>query len=92
MNLGQAVAICLYELRRDAAAARMAFEQSTPAPAQDLDRLTGVLLDVLARSGYVQDRSTASIELKTPASSAACVSLPAMPMCGLECFARCSGN
>lgn len=65
MNLGQAVAICLYELRRDAAAARVAFEPRAPAPAEELERLTGVLLDVLARSGYVQDRSAASAELKT---------------------------
>jgi tRNA/rRNA methyltransferase len=65
MNLGQAVAICLYELRRDAAAARIAFEPRTPAPAEELNRLTGVLLDVLARSGYVQDRSVMSAELKT---------------------------
>lgn len=65
MNLGQAVAICLYELRRDAAAARVAFEPREPAPAEEQERLTGVLLNVLARSGYVQDRSASSAELKT---------------------------
>lgn len=65
MNLGQAVAICLYELRRDLAAARTAFEPRLPAPSEDLERLTGVLLDLLARSGYVNDRSNASAELKT---------------------------
>jgi tRNA/rRNA methyltransferase len=65
MNLGQAVAICLYELRRDATAARIALEPRAPAPAEELERLTGVLLDVLAQSGYVHHRSSASAELKT---------------------------
>jgi tRNA/rRNA methyltransferase len=65
MNLGQAVAICLYELRREATAAGIALEPRAPAPAEELERLTGVLLDVLARSGYLQDRSAASAELKT---------------------------
>jgi tRNA/rRNA methyltransferase len=65
MNLGQAVAICLYELRRDATAARIAFEPRVPAPAEELERLAGVLLDVLAGSGYIQDRAATSAELKT---------------------------
>jgi tRNA/rRNA methyltransferase len=65
MNLGQAVAICLYELRRDSATARIGFEPREPAPSEELDRLTGVLIEVLARAGYVQDRSSQSAELKT---------------------------
>lgn len=64
MNLGQAVAICLYELRRDSTAARTALEPRVPAPSEDLERLTTVLLDMLGRSGYVNERSNASAELK----------------------------
>ena len=51
MNLGQAVAVCLYELVRRTA--RVKPEPRKAAKAQDLDRLTALLADVLERSGYV---------------------------------------
>jgi TrmH family RNA methyltransferase len=56
MNLGQAVAVCLYELVRSRATASAADslpEQDPPgAPGADLERLTGLLLAVLQASGY----------------------------------------
>ena len=65
MNLGQAVAVCLYELARSAAAARQVPEAKQPASATDLERITGLLLKVLAESGYVHARVAESTELKT---------------------------
>lgn len=43
MNLGQAVAICLYELRRDAQAAAQRFAPAEMATGQDYERLTSLL-------------------------------------------------
>jgi TrmH family RNA methyltransferase len=56
MNLGQSVAVCLYELTRSG------FESSveipplheTPATAEDRERLTQLLLDVLHATGYTR--------------------------------------
>jgi tRNA/rRNA methyltransferase len=56
MNLGQSVAVCLYELSRSG------FESSVeipplheaPATAQDRERLTQLLLDVLHATGYTR--------------------------------------
>ena len=64
MNLGQAVAVCLYELARSAAA-RQVPEAKQPASAADLERITGLLLEVLAESGYVHAPVAGSTELKT---------------------------
>ena len=65
MNLGQAVAICLYELRRDEAVAALpAYAPPRPAPAESLDRIYTVLMDLLTRSGYAQQRTSSSAELK----------------------------
>jgi tRNA/rRNA methyltransferase len=63
MNLGQAVAICLYELRRSAAQENVRFPPAPSAPADSQERLTMLLLDVLARSGYVNERTSSSTEL-----------------------------
>ena len=64
MNLGQAVAVCLYELRRNAAAAAHRFDPPPQAGSADLERFTELLLDLLARSGYTQERTSHSTELK----------------------------
>jgi TrmH family RNA methyltransferase len=71
MNLAQAVAICLYELARDAKsvrtkAAAVESPKSTTqsATAADTERLGRVLLDVLRASGYVKPRASASAEEK----------------------------
>jgi len=54
MNLGQAVAVCLYELARDQKSS-FAREKRAPATAGDLERLCSVLLEVLQASGYVKN-------------------------------------
>ncbi len=51
MNLGQAVAVCLYELVRNPAAPKP--DKRKPATAEELDRLTALLTEVLEESGYV---------------------------------------
>jgi TrmH family RNA methyltransferase len=64
MNLGQAVAICLYELRRDAEAATQRFAPTEMATAEGYERITELLLDLLERSGYVNPTTAESSELK----------------------------
>jgi len=65
MNLGQAVAICLYELKRDEAAVNQP-EYPSPAlaSAESLERLTSVFLQLLVEGGYTQERTSESSELK----------------------------
>lgn len=64
MNLGQAVAICLYELRRSSAEENGRFAPAPPATVDDYERLTGLLMDALGRSGYVNEKTSSSSELK----------------------------
>ena len=64
MNLGQAVAVCLYELRREESAAAKRFDPAKTGETEDLERLTGLLLELLKRSGYVNERTSESAELK----------------------------
>jgi len=63
MNLGQAVAVCLYELARDS--------RSFPEPAEpqlaasdDVERVTSVLLEALRTSGYHHPRSATITDTK----------------------------
>lgn len=65
MNLGQAVAVCLYELVRDSREARRRPGGPRKATAGDMERLTELLLEALARSGYVNPRTASSTRLKT---------------------------
>src|SRR5580704_13363717 len=51
MNLGQAVALCLYEIVRTPAASRAKPEPRQAAKAEDLDRVTVLLDQVLEHSG-----------------------------------------
>ena len=64
MNLGQAVAICLYELRREEQEVARRFPPPAAAAAEDLERITELLSDVLARSGYINERVSQSSGLK----------------------------
>lgn len=64
MNLGQAVAICLYELRRNGAASKERFEPAPQGSSEEYERFTQLLLDLLNRSGYVNARTANSTELK----------------------------
>jgi tRNA/rRNA methyltransferase len=66
MNLGQAVAVCLYELvrGRKTAPAKTApgKKQKTPATSGEIERLTQQLFQVLRTSGYVKPRTVAAEE------------------------------
>jgi len=63
MNLGQAVAVCLYELIRDGKAARQR-EKLPLATAEEVERFTAVLLENLFASGYLTRRRVADAELR----------------------------
>ncbi len=64
MNLGQAVALCLYELSRDGKAAEARPEKIRAAAAGEMEQITRMLLDVLLQSGYVNPVTAASTEEK----------------------------
>lgn len=63
MNLGQAVAVCLYELVRPGKIAA-AKNSTASASAGDLERLTQLLYQALEASGYVKPRVAAATEEK----------------------------
>ena len=63
MNLGQAVAVCLYELIREDAN-ELPPAAGTPAEAAEMERITQVLLEALCISGYVQAPGEALAEEK----------------------------
>jgi tRNA/rRNA methyltransferase len=58
MNLGQAVAVCLYEFVREAKAARPS-EKLQPATDGERERITAMLFDALRASGYVRPDTAA---------------------------------
>jgi tRNA/rRNA methyltransferase len=71
MNLGQAVAVCLYELARSAAVGgkrckmpSQPEKKDRPATAGQLDRITELLLEALRTSGYLGPRPLAAKEEK----------------------------
>lgn len=70
MNLGQAVAVCLYELARSTAGNRTKgkaiskAETLKAATAAELERITTMLIDALCASGYLGERSVAAKEEK----------------------------
>jgi len=61
MNLGQAVAVCLYEIVRDARTGRLP-EKIPRAAAGEMERFTTKLLDVLHASGFLEMRRVADAE------------------------------
>jgi TrmH family RNA methyltransferase len=64
MNLGQAVAVCLYEIIRSPAAAKIAPDAKRLAAAAHLERITELLETILDRSGYVHARVEGSTRMK----------------------------
>ena len=64
MNLGQAVAVCLYEIIRSPAAAKTAPDAKRLADAAHLERITELLETILDRSGYVHARVEGSTRMK----------------------------
>jgi TrmH family RNA methyltransferase len=62
MNLGQAVAVCLYELIRGETRVLGKPDRSPPASAGEVERITAMLLDALAVSGFLDLRRVADSE------------------------------
>jgi TrmH family RNA methyltransferase len=63
MNLGQAVAVCLYEIARTAAKPAPPKKVKTPT-ADEIERITQMLLEASRRSGYMNPVVAASTENK----------------------------
>src|SRR5437762_6445456 len=68
MNLGQAVAVCLYELARTSHKGKSKTAPTSGkqpiATSGEIERITAMLLDALRDSGYLGPNSTASSEAK----------------------------
>ena len=64
MNLGQAVALCLYELARDSKAAAARPKTIARAAAGETEQVTRKLLEILRKSGYVNPLTAGSTEEK----------------------------
>ncbi|SRR5579862_8171258 len=64
MNLGQAVAVCLYELSRGELEAAGRPRARKAAAAGETEQITNLLLDVLRQSGYVNPVTGTSTENK----------------------------
>ena len=64
MNLGQAVAVTLYELIRDESRQTPPPERRKPLTASDAEQLTTMLLQVLTESGYTNRIVASSTEQK----------------------------
>jgi TrmH family RNA methyltransferase len=64
MNLGQAVALCLYEMARDPKAAVARPVKIASASAGETEQITLRLLEALARSGYVNPVTATSTDEK----------------------------
>jgi tRNA/rRNA methyltransferase len=63
MNLGQAVAVCLYELIRDGKKVG-SVKGATLAASGEVERINGVLVEALQVSGYVNPKTAISSEEK----------------------------
>jgi tRNA/rRNA methyltransferase len=63
MNLGQAVAVCLYEIARSPITSPKGHTRLGPT-SDDLERLSSALLDALRTSGYTKPASAAPTEEK----------------------------
>ena len=63
MNLGQAVAVCLYELIREPATGALPLG-TKPVDGSDAEQITRMLLEVLRESGYTHRIVATSIERK----------------------------
>lgn len=64
MNLGQAVALCLYELVRDPKATAARPDNIKPALAAENEQITVLLLEALRLSGYVNPVTASSAQEK----------------------------
>ena len=65
MNLGQAVAVCLYELVRDGKAPPIlprGTQKQRDAPAAEVERVTSILIEAMVASGYIKRKPTRDAE------------------------------
>jgi tRNA/rRNA methyltransferase len=64
MNLGQSVAVCLYEIMRKPAAARAVPEKKAAARAEDIERIYQVMVEILEHCEYIHERTGDTMYLK----------------------------
>jgi TrmH family RNA methyltransferase len=64
MNLGQAVALCLYEMARDPRAVKAKPEKIRAATAGETEQIAARLMEALRKSGYVNETTAGSTEEK----------------------------
>ena len=64
MNLGQAVAVCLYELIRAGGRVPSTEKLEAAATSEQMERITTLLMGVLEDSGYLGSPTTSSAEEK----------------------------
>ncbi len=64
MNLGQAVAVCLYEIVRNAAAPAPQTEPKVAARGEDVERIYQQLAEILTHAGYIHDPAGEAMHLK----------------------------
>lgn len=64
MNLGQSVAVCLYEIARSSAAAKIKPEAETTARGEDMERITQLMTEILEHCEYIHVRTGESMYLK----------------------------
>jgi len=64
MNLGQAVAVCLYELARDDSSESIRENEEEPATAGEVEKIISYLLEALRISHYVKPNSDEFFEKK----------------------------
>lgn len=64
MNLGQAVAVCLYELTRDESGPSARRVRADAIEGSDAEQVTKMLLEVLEKSGYTKRITAVSTEQK----------------------------
>jgi tRNA/rRNA methyltransferase len=64
MNLGQAVAICLYELARSGELGRESAAKKELAKGEDVERMTEMLNEALRLSGYPGPRASNELKIR----------------------------
>ncbi|MEI9812353.1 MAG: RNA methyltransferase [Acidobacteriota bacterium] len=64
MNLGQAVAVTLYEIMRNPTPKKAAPEAKVPARAEDIERMYQLLNEILEHCNYIHDPASEAMRLK----------------------------
>ena len=64
MNLGQAVAVCLYEITRNTVPSPDNAETKVPARSEDVERIHRQLAEILEHAGYIHDPEGGTMHMK----------------------------